>query len=61
METAVVERRSTAETELDLPTETLGKIIEIIQTILSTNIIVIIEMDEALELLGKISLLLFQH
>ena len=45
MENAVVERRSTAETELDLPTETLGKIIEIIQTILSTNIIVIIEMD----------------
>ena len=30
LETAVVERRSTAETELDLPTESLGKIIEII-------------------------------
>ena len=32
LETAVVERRSTAETELDLPTESLGKIIDIIET-----------------------------
>ena len=32
-ETTVDERRSTAETELDLPTESLGKIIDIIQTI----------------------------
>ena len=30
LETPVVERRSTAETELDLPTESLGKIIQII-------------------------------
>ena len=30
LETTVVERRSTAETELDLPTESLGKIIDII-------------------------------
>ena len=33
LQTAVVERRSTAETELDLQTESLGKIIDIIQTI----------------------------
>ena len=33
VETAVVERRSTAETELDLPTESLGKMIDIIKTI----------------------------
>ena len=31
LETAEVERRSTAETELDLPTESLGKIIDIIK------------------------------
>ena len=33
LETPVVERRPTAETELDLPTESLGKIIEIFETI----------------------------
>ena len=43
METAEVERRSTAETELDLPTESLGKIIDIIQTIKQFENI--IEMD----------------
>ena len=43
METAEVERRSTAETELDLPTESLGKIIDIIQTI--KHFQYIIEMD----------------
>ena len=33
LETAEVERRSTAETELDLPTESLGKIVVYIKTI----------------------------
>ena len=33
LETAEVERRSKTETELDLPTESLGKIIDIIYTI----------------------------
>ena len=39
LETPVVERRSTAETELHLPTEWLGKIIEIISTIQHSNLL----------------------
>ena len=46
METAEVERRSTAETELDLPTESHGKMIDIILMINTFINKHIIEMDE---------------